>query len=78
MGTTEARNVNLSQYHAGQIVTPFITERPIGRGRLEIVIGWHDRSDDSVRSETIRGSVRQCQRAITAAGIHTDDNYSRL
>lgn len=85
--TTEWTAVNLSQYHAGQICTPWLEERVVRGGdpdtlTLEVRWGWTDasfaRTDPRYHyaEGSCRGRVMTCRRQVRAAGIRTDDSRS--
>jgi hypothetical protein len=80
MKTESSRQVTLSQYHAGQMVTPYVIERFV-RGLIEVEIGWKDSSDRTVFGVEIRRFRRGCGTAgawVASRGIETDDYYSEL
>jgi len=69
------RTVNLSQFHAGQMVTPNVTERGLG-SLLEVEITWYDSSDRTTTTPQIRRfrDVSRAQEWVKGSGVYTDDS----
>lgn len=67
--------VNLSQYHAGQIVTPRVFATPLPGNKYRVEWCWFDSSD---RTESGHGRITatyaDCCAALAAAGIFADDH----
>ena len=86
---TDWTAVNLSQYHAGQMCTPWLEERVVRGGdtgtlTLEVRWGWTDATygrNDPRRNYgegSCRGRVETCRKAVRAAGIRTDDSRTYM
>lgn len=78
--------VNLSQFHAGQICSPVVTEQLIrGSGDTAIIeVKWywvdasiaHGQPGHQYAHGECRGRVAKCRAALRKAGIRTDDSRS--
>lgn len=70
-------DVNLSQYHAGQIVTPQVQWRFAGRDRYEVRYWWDDASlgDNQIPDWThFAGEYWTVIKHLASEGIFTDDH----
>jgi hypothetical protein len=71
--------INLSSYHAGQIVTPCVSVRSSGKTQYDIRWCWRDSSmTDGQPGHTygegqFRGSYWECVQILKAEGIFTND-----
>ena len=74
-GTFPPRSVNLSQYHAGQMVTPEVTESGNG-GILTVSICWHDACDRTTSAPQTRrfASLGKARAWVSSQGIVADDS----
>lgn len=69
------RHIDISQRHAGQIVTPVIEAYHIGRTKYLVVLAWYDAADQSTSTpEEFIGDFWACTNWLKDHGVSADIN----